>query len=149
MAKNTSPTFSLDARHSTDGTATSSSPLGLAISAAANDYDGSNANNAVLFTADSSEGGFLQAIRLRALGTNVASVLRIYLNNGSSPTTAANNTLIDEIALPATTASATALTGPLLRRIFNLRMYAGERIVVGLATAVAAGWRVTAEGSKY
>ena len=149
MAKNTAPVYSLDARHSTDGTATNVSPIGVTITAAANDYTGISANNVVLFTGDSVEGGYLQRINLRAIGTNVATVLRIYVNNGSVATSATNNRYIDEIALPATTASAVALTGPSLSRVMNLRLYAGERIVVGLATAVAAGWSVCAVGSKY
>lgn len=149
MAKNTLPIYSLDARHSTDGTATSSSTLGAALTSAANDYTGASANNAVVFTADATEGGFLQALRVIALGTNVASVLRVYLNNGSAATSAGNNTLIDEIPLPATTASATTITGPGISRLYNMRLYAGERIVVGLATAVSAGWRVTGIGSKF
>ena len=149
MAKNITPVYSLDARFSTDGTAANTSPVGVTLTTAANDYTGIAAANAVVFTADAVEGGYVQRLRLRALGTNVATVLRIYINNGGVATTAANNTYIDEIALPATTASAVALTGPSLARILNLRLPLGFRIVVGLATAVAAGWKVTAEGAKY
>ena len=149
MAKNITPVYSLDARFSTDGTATSASPVGVTLTAAANDYTGISANNAVVFTADATEGGYVQRLIMRAIGTNVATVLRIYINNGGAVTTAANNTYIDEIALPASTASATALTGPALARVLNKRLPAGFRIVVGLATAVAAGWKVTAEGAKY
>lgn len=52
------------------------------LTAAANDYTGKGVNNVVLFTADVTNGGFIQNLRLKALGTNVATVLRLYVNNG-------------------------------------------------------------------
>ena len=44
----------------------------------------------LIFTAGA-DGGRVERIRVRALGTNVATVLRIFINNGSAPTVAANN----------------------------------------------------------
>jgi len=55
------------------------------------------------FTADATNGGYVQRIRFRTLGTNAtATVARIWINNGSTTATAANNTLFDEISLPTT-----------------------------------------------
>lgn len=52
----------------------------------------------------------LRQLLFNAIGTNTASVARIYANNGSTNGTAANNALIGQIALPATTATNTAGT---------------------------------------
>jgi len=49
---------------------------------APNDYTGQAAGNAVVYTADQTNGGFVQRLRFKALGSNVASVARIYINNG-------------------------------------------------------------------
>src|SRR5690242_21161977 len=63
-----------------------------------------------VFTADATNGGFVQKLRLRAAGSNVATVLRVFINNGSTNTVAANNTLFDEISLPSVTAAAAGAT---------------------------------------
>ena len=61
------------------------------------------------FTADATNGGYVQRIRFRTLGTNSnATVARVWVNNGATTATAANNTLIDEITLPTTTVSQVA-----------------------------------------
>jgi hypothetical protein len=69
---NTDPIFSHVGNFQSGGTFTT----------AAADYLGQNINNNVIFTADATNGSFVQRIRLKALGTNVASVLRLYINNG-------------------------------------------------------------------
>ena len=47
------------------------------------DYTGQGVNNASVFTADATNGGYVQRLRFKALGTNIATVARIYINNGS------------------------------------------------------------------
>ena len=50
---------------------------------AANDYNGQNVNNQVIFTADSTKGSYIQRLRFKPLGGTVsASVARIFINNG-------------------------------------------------------------------
>jgi hypothetical protein len=113
-----------------------------ALTTAANDYDGSSANNQCVFTADSTNGGFIRGVRFKAKGTNTASVARIYTNNGSANTSAANNSFCGEISLPATTASATTATAD-VDFMFpggGLALNAGFRIFAGLGTTVSAGW---------
>lgn len=52
---------------------------------AANDFNGQNINNQVVFTADAINGSYVQRIRFKPLGGTVsASVARIYINNGLS-----------------------------------------------------------------
>lgn len=49
---------------------------------AANDYTGVSPYNKEVFAADATNGSFLQRLRFKALGTNVATVARIYINDG-------------------------------------------------------------------
>jgi hypothetical protein len=119
------------------------------ITAAANDFTGAGANNSVVFTADSVNGSYVQRLRFKGNGTNVASVARIFINNGSANTTAANNSFYGEIPLPSTTAAAAALTSPDFDYALNLALPPGFRIVVGLGTAVAGGWTVVPVAGKY
>lgn len=227
------------------------------LTTAAADYTGQGALNAVVFHAGDTNGGYVQRIRFKAIGTNVATVARIYFNNGQSrfvgqaaapsgtPTgtpsttggsllagnyfakiiavdqyggksaastetaqvtttgstssitwnwtastgaasylvyvgpltnsqltyftsttnsytqTAAigtrdnlstavnnNNSLIGELSLPATTASASAGTVDIDYPL-NFALPPGGRILVGLGTTVAAGWIATCVGGEY
>ncbi len=120
---------------------------GAAITAANTAKDGTGTVTTV-FTADATEGSFLQKIVARAAGTNVASVLRVFINNGSTNATAANNTLFTEITLPATTLSEVSSLVP-LEIPMNIGLPAGYNINVVIGTAVAAGYYVSAVGSKY
>lgn len=102
----------------------------------------------LIFTADSINGGFVQRIRFRSLGTNVVTVARIWINNGLTTATAANNTLWDEITLSATTA--TQIASLALQELpLNFGLPAGYTIYVTLGTAVAAGYDATIIGGKY
>lgn len=49
---------------------------------AANDYTGVSVYNKEVFAADVLNGSFIQRLRFKAIGTNVATVARIYLNDG-------------------------------------------------------------------
>jgi hypothetical protein len=117
-----------------------------AITAANTAKDGTGTVDLV-FTAGA-DGAFLQKLKIRPKGTNVATVLRVFLNNGATPTTATNNMLYDEIGLPATTNTETAaIVG--LELAMNLALPAGWRVYVTLGTAVAGGYSVTAVGGNY
>lgn len=101
-----------------------------------------------VFTADATEGGRIEELRCTPDGTNVATVLRIFVNNGSVNTTAANNALIKEVSLPSTTASAVqAGTGVVVP--LGLSLPPGYKINITLGQAVAAGWRFAGIGGKY
>lgn len=108
------------------------------------------------FTAGAN-GSRIDKIRVRALGTNVATVLRFFVNNGSASTTAANNSLVFEKTIAATT----------LSEVSELADYdlmdssgsvpvppipflpAGYKINIAIGTAVAAGLQVTVFGGDY
>jgi len=100
------------------------------------------------FTSDATNGGYVQRIRFRPLGTNIATVARVWLNNGSATGTAANNILWDEISIAASTASNTAALAN-YELPLNFALPAGYTIYVTLGTAVAAGFAVTVIGGKY
>jgi hypothetical protein len=145
MAANTSPIYSITGDQSTnDGTTMPST-----FTTQAADYTGATAtHNKLVFTADATNGGFIQRLRFKAIGTNTASVARIFINNGSANTTAANNAFYGEVSLPATTAIATAATIE-IDYPMNFALKAGFTIYVGLGTTVAAGWVCTAIGGQY
>lgn len=140
MPANTNPIFSRigSVQWSTAG----------AINAAANDLTGISTNNVVIFTADATNGSFVQAIRWKHAGTNVATVARVYVNNSSGTTVAGNNVLIAEQMLPAITASTAAAMQDIVTPL-NVAIDAGYRIVTGLGTSVASGWYPTVFGGKY
>ena len=113
---------------------------------------------ALIFTADPSNGGRVERIRAMPLGTNTASVLRIFINNGSDPTVAANNTMYAQATLAATTNSEVAALAtvelPNALTIadgtaFPLVLPPGYRLYATLGTTVAAGYAVCAVGGSY
>lgn len=104
------------------------------------------------FTADATNGGYVQKVRFRAVtGTgnnNVATVARVWINNGATTGTAANNILFDEISLAATTGSATSALA-VYELPLNVALPAGYKIYITLGTTVAAGYYATVVGGKY
>jgi len=100
-----------------------------------------------VFTADV-DGAFVQRIRFRAAGTNIATVARVFINNGSTNATAANNILYDEITLAATTLSEVAAL-PVYELPLNFALPAGYVLNVTLGTTIAAGYYVSVIGGKY
>lgn len=131
-----------------DVSANGTTGFGGTILTATGDYTGASANHQLVFTSDATNGGYVQRLRFTAIGTNVATVARIYINNGSANTTAANNVIYGQISLPATTAINTAATVA-VDYPMAFALNPGFRIYVGVATTVAAGWICVAIGGKY
>ncbi len=144
MAANTNPIFSLLGQVSSD----SGTGMANTITTATGDYTGISANHKLVFTADPTNGSWLSRLRFKAIGTNTASVARIYLNNGSTSATATNNSFFGEVSLPATTATNTAATVE-IDYPMNIALNPGYRIYVGVATTVAAGWVCVGVGGDY
>lgn len=103
-----------------------------------------------LFTADATNGGFVRSVRLRPTpaGNTTATVLRVWINNGATTGTATNNSLFDEVTLPAITASATAAVSGYEVPI-NMPLPAGYKLIATIHTASANGWLATTTGGKY
>jgi hypothetical protein len=115
-------------------------PFGSGASAGTNAF--------LVFKAGSPEGAYLQKIRFKPQGTNVATVARIFVNNGSATTVAANNVMYDEISLPATTLTESAAL-PVFELPLNFAIPTGYRVYVTLGTTVAAGYAITVIGGSY
>lgn len=131
-----------------DPSSNSATAMAPTFTTAAADYTGATAtNNKLVFTAGAN-GGFLQRLRFKALGTNTASVARVFINNGSANTTAANNSFYGEISLPATTISAVSATVE-IDYSMNFALPPAFTIYVGLGTTVAAGWVCTPIAGEY
>lgn len=140
MPANTSPIFVLTPNVGNAG----AFPAG--ITAANTAYDGTGTVTTI-FTAGTN-GAFVQKIRWQPLGTNVATLARVFINNGATNATATNNALFREYTLPASAASNT-LQIPPFEYTINLWLPAGYKLNVTLATAVAAGILPTAIGGDY
>lgn len=112
---------------------------------------------AVIFTAGVN-GSKVDQIKARALGTNVQTVLRLFVNDGLG-VLAANFTLVYEKMLPASTAAATDITGIdidiLIPKDTGVNvcpipyLAPGQKIYASIGTTVAAGWSVSAYGGDY
>lgn len=111
-----------------------------------NVYDGTGTVGTA-FTAGAN-GSYVGFIKLKPLGTNVASVARFWVNNGLTNATAANNYLVAETTLPATTAVANAALTEIVVAL-NMPIEAGYKINFALGTTVAAGWQATVVGGDY
>jgi hypothetical protein len=83
-----------------------------------------------------------------ASSNNVASVARIFVNNGSTQATPTNNLFIGEVTLPATTGSAVAALPPIVFPI-NRPIQGGYKINWCLGTAVAVGYWANANSISY
>jgi hypothetical protein len=144
MAANINPIYTRVPDVSTnDGTG-----MATTMTTATGDYTGVSANHVLVFTADATEGSYISRLRFQAIGTNTASVARIYINNGSTAGTASNNAFYGQVSLPATTAINTAATVE-IDYPMNLGLNPGFRVYVGLGTTVAAGWVCVGVGGQY
>ena len=140
---NNSPIFSKQG----DVSSNNGSGMAPTLTTGANNYDGTSVDAALVYTAGSG-GGFVQRLRFKAIGSNVATVARVFFNNGSTNGTATNNSFYGEISLPATTASSSAATIE-EDYVLNVALDPNFRIYVVLATTVAAGWVVTPIAGQY
>jgi hypothetical protein len=94
-------------------------------------------------------GSYIQRIRFRHLvGSNVATVARVWINNGSTTATSANNTLWDEITIAANTTS-TSAAAINYELPLGFALPSGYIIYVTLGTAVVTGIKATVIGGDY
>lgn len=93
-------------------------------------------------------GARIDYIRVKSTGTNVATVVRIFLNNGSDPTVATNNSLIAEQAVAAYTLSQTAASTDYVISL-NINIPAGYVLTATIGTAVAAALCLTTFAANY
>lgn len=109
------------------------------LKAAANDYTGVSPNNRSVFTADPTNGSFLQRLRFKPIGTNATTVARIFYNNGFP-----NENFATAPGAPSGTPSGTGgtiLAGSYYGLVIGIDSY-GQQSVMGTASAA-----VTTTGS--
>lgn len=133
MAANTQPVFPL----------TPVVVVGKTLAAANTAKDGTGAV-AELYTAGIN-GSKLSGVQIAYTGTSVATVLRLFINNGGSNATPANNSLYKSISVPANTLSEVAAAAD-IEVPLSLTLPAGYKILATLGTTVAAQLAVTASG---
>jgi hypothetical protein len=105
------------------------------------------AANAV-FSADATNGSYVEKVIFQPLGTNVASVGRIFLNNSQSSALHNNNVLLKEITLPAVTGSEVAQLDT-QEVVLGMKVQASYKLLVGCGTATANGYAITVIAGKY
>lgn len=147
MPANIDPVYSKQGKISNGGTATT---FRASTSTANTAFDGTGTLDTSIweaFTADATNGSFLRSIncKITSTGVGVASVLRLWINNGSTNGTATNNGLVKELTLPAITANQTSAT-PDFEIPFNILLPAGYRILYAFGTAPVNTWMVYGVG---
>ncbi len=146
MAANTAPIFTLTPDIQWGSVDDNSSATAGPILSANTAMDGTGYVTTV-FTAGAN-GSYVSQLIARPVGTNIATVLRVFINNGSTNATQANNCLLTEVTLAASTASlVAALLG--ISVPLNFALPSGYKINCTLGTAVAAGYRVMVQGGDY
>jgi hypothetical protein len=143
LAANNNPVFTKKGNLTANGGTTMSAGMVTATA----DFTGVSANHVLAHTSGA-DGSYIKRIKFVATGTCVASVVRIYLNNGSTNTTATNNQFIGQLSLPAiTTSNTTATAEP--EYPLEMMIPATFRIYCGLGTTVAASWIPTCVAGDY
>lgn len=137
MAAGTTPIFCAAPRES-----------GITTGTSANTAKDGTGTVATVFTAGGN-GSKVDEIRFLHMGTNVATAVRIFVNNGSTNATAANNNLIFELTMAANTASEVAAQVFQVITFSNLVLPAGYKLNVTIGTAIASGIMVTALGGDF
>ncbi len=112
---------------------------GTILTLAANDYTGLSPNNQEVFTADATNGGFIQRLRFKPLGTNASALsARIFLNpgkaNAQSGTTGYGH-LASVLGTPATPTGTPSTTGGALP---TLATYFAQIVAVDASGALTA-----------
>lgn len=142
MPANTSPIFTL----------TPKSFFSDAVIATANTTADLTSGTIYLLATAGASGSRFDRLYLQPLGNaaqnNVATVLRLWLNNGSTTATAANNRFFLDMTLPATTGSITASV-PAVTLQLDMTVEAAFRLYATLGTTVAQGYHGVVEGGNY
>lgn len=100
-----------------------------------------------VFTAGAN-GARVDKVKIRAAGTNIATVLRVFINNGSTNATAGNNTLFMEATIAITTLSEVAALAD-NEILLGLVLPAGYKVNITIGTTIAAGLAVTGVGGDF
>ncbi len=136
MSMNQSPIFGLTPHTS-----------GIQIPVTANTAKDGTGTVATIFTAGAN-GSKIERVFLQHMGSNTATVVRFFVNNGATNATATNNYLIHEEALASWSNSETAASTSTIW-VSNLILPAGYKLNAVVGTTVASGIMATGEGSDF
>lgn len=136
MAANTAPIY------------TATAAASWANLAAANTAKDGTGTVATIFTADATNGSYVERVVVRPLGSVVATAVRIFVNNGSTNTTATNNSLIAELTLASTTNSEVAAIAGIEFQL-RIALPAGYKLLATLGTWSTGSVQLTALGGNY
>lgn len=106
--------------------------------------DGTGANSYLVFTADSTNGGFVQRIIFKPISTIAATVARVFYCSATgaftagTTNTASNSTIVAEVTIAAFTASNT-VASPQYEVALNFPMPASTKLFVTFGTSTGAG----------
>lgn len=92
-------------------------------------------------TTAGANGGRIPRVRIVHRGSNVATVLRVFENNGLTNATPANNNLVAEITVPLNNISQVAAS-VFLDLWLNIILKPGYKLLYTIGTAVASGHSV-------
>lgn len=136
MAANTNPVFTL----------TPNITVGQTVTTANTAKDGTG--TVVTVHTAGANGSMVYSVNFQPMGTNTASVGRVFINNGSSNATPGNNSYYKDISLPATTNSEVAGIGSYVLPM-GITLPAGYKILITIGTTVAAGFGVQAIAEDF
>lgn len=92
-------------------------------------------------------GAFIDYVKVMHEGSNVATVIRLFINANATNATAANNALIDDLTVTAYTLVQNAAQPPM---VISIKRWfpSGTKLFYTLGTAVASGFSIVAYGSN-
>ena len=132
---------------------------GMLTTAATSDYSGTNISNTILFTADATNGGWIERIRFKAAGTNTASVARIYINNGLSRLAASIAAVSGTPTGTPSTSGGTLQTGTYFAKIVALDQFGAQTaastetasvsVASGSTGSIVWNWTAVTGASSY
>jgi hypothetical protein len=119
--------------------------------------DGTGANTTSIFQADTTEGGFVDEIRLKPVGSPAATVVRVFICTvtgaftAGTSNTVVNTAMIAELSLGSVTTSNSVAQNDLSIPI-RKALPAGYRLLITFGTSTGAsgtGYAVATFGVKY
>ncbi len=137
MTQNTTPIFPLVPN------------IGMGLINAANTAMDGTGTVVTIFTAGAN-GSFVSTCLCKSAGTTAQSVLRLFVNNGSTNTTNTNNSLIMDYSLEQTNNNSSQTQNFGFEIPLNINLPAGWTILATLGTATgSANWALTVFGGNY
>lgn len=121
------------------------------------DGTSSSTSSTLIYTSDATNGSYVQKVILKAVGSPAASVARVFLCTATgaltmgTTNTAANTSLIGEVAVPAITVSQTAAS-PQFEIPINIALGLDQKLLLAFGTSTGAagtGYASTVVAGKY